>query len=142
MQKAVSGSRVKIHYTGTLDSGEIFDSSLEREPLEFVVDDGSMIKGFNDGVLNMELNEKKKIKIAPEEAYGEKRDDLILNVEREKIPSEIELFEGLQLQMPQPGGHPVIVTVTYFDEQKVILDANHTLAGESLNFEIELVEVK
>lgn len=142
MQKAISGSRVKIHYTGTLDSGEIFDSSLEREPLEFVVDDGSMIKGFNDGVLNMELNEKKKIKITPEDAYGEKRDDLILNVEREKIPAEIELFEGLQLQMPQPGGHPVIVTVTYFDEEKVTLDANHALAGESLNFEIELVDVK
>lgn len=141
MTTAVSGTRVKIHYTGTLDNGEIFDSSLNREPLEFVVDDGSMIKGFNDGVVNMSLNEKKVIKIAPENAYGNKRDDLILQVQRERIPAEIELFEGLQLQMPQPGGRPVVVTVTQFDDQFVTLDANHHLAGETLTFEIELVEI-
>lgn len=141
MKSAESGNRVKVHYTGKLDNGEVFDSSASREPLEFVIDDGSMIKGFNEGVKGMALNEKKTIRIDAKDAYGEKREDMIINVERNRIPESIDLFVGLQLQMPQPGGYPVVVTVTHFDEEKVVLDANHRLAGEALNFDLELISL-
>ena len=141
MSKAAAGNKVKVHYTGKLDNGDIFDSSTGREPLEFEIGGGMVIKGFDDGVTGMEVGEKKTIRIEAQDAYGELREDLILKAERAQIPPEIELEIGLQLQIPQPNGAPIVVTVKEINETEVTLDANHKLAGKALTFDLELVEI-
>ena len=141
MSKAEAGNKVKVHYTGKLDNGDIFDSSAGREPLEFEIGGGMVIKGFDDGVTGMEVGEKKTIRIEAGDAYGEVREDLVLKAERAQIPPEIELEIGLQLQIPQPNGAPIVVTVTEITDAEVTLDANHKLAGKALTFELELVEI-
>lgn len=141
MSKAQAGNKVKVHYTGKLDNGDIFDSSVGREPLEFQIGGGQVIKGFDDGVTGMEIGEKKTIRIEAENAYGPVREDLVLTAERSQIPPEINIELGIQLQIPQPEGMPIVVTVTEITDEHVILDANHKLAGKALTFELELVEI-
>lgn len=136
-----NGQKVKIHYTGTLDDGNQFDSSAGREPLEFEMGAGMVIPGFEKGVADMSVGEKKTINIPAAEAYGEKREELVMTFERSQLPPDLEPEIGMMLQMQGPEGQPVPVTVKGVEEESIIIDANHQLAGQNLNFELELVSV-
>jgi peptidylprolyl isomerase len=141
MSKAKKGDKVKVHYKGTLNSGEQFDSSEGRAPLEFTVGAGQMIAGFDAAIPGMIVGEKKTITIAPADAYGEKRDDAIIEFPASNIPSGMELVPGMKLQLRNSAGNPVNVIVTEVKDEVIILDANHELAGKELIFYIELVEI-
>jgi FKBP-type peptidyl-prolyl cis-trans isomerase 2 len=142
MSQAKQGDTVRVHYTGTLEDGEVFDSSKGREPLEFVVGAGQVIPGFEKAVEGLAPEESRKVTLPPEEAYGERDDSRVLTIERERIPSEIDIEVGTTLQMQTPEGQALPVTVQDIGEESVTLDANHPLAGKALTFEVELVEVK
>jgi peptidylprolyl isomerase len=141
MSKAKKGDKVKVHYNGKLTSGEQFDSSEGREPLAFTVGAGQMIKGFDDAIPGMVVGEKKTINIAPENAYGEKNMEAIIEFPKSNIPSEMKLEAGMKLQLQNQAGQPIPVVVTEVKDEVVILDANHELAGKDLIFDIELVEI-
>jgi peptidylprolyl isomerase len=136
-----NGKTVKIHYTGTLDDGTQFDSSTGREPLEFEMGAGKVIPGFEMGVADMEVGEKKTIHIPATEAYGEYREDLVLQLERSQLPEGLEPEVGMGLHMQGPQGQPIPVYVTSLEETTITINANHQLAGKDLNFELELIEV-
>ncbi|HSR71869.1 MAG TPA: peptidylprolyl isomerase [Kiloniellales bacterium] len=141
MQQAQSGDKVRVHYVGTLNDGTEFDSSSERDPIEFTLGQGQVIAGFENAVIGMAPGEQKDVSIPAEDAYGPRHDALVQAVERERIPQEIPLEIGTRLQAAGPGGQPLQLTVVELDEQKVTLDANHPLAGEDLNFKLELIEI-
>jgi FKBP-type peptidyl-prolyl cis-trans isomerase 2 len=141
MQQAQNGDKVKVHYHGTLKSGEIFDSSNGREPLEFTVGSGQVIKGFDEGVKGMKVGDKKKVEIGVEDAYGEKSQDMIIEFPKEQFPSDMSPEVGQQLMMSNGSGQSFPVSIIEVREESVILDANHPLAGQDLIFDIELVEI-
>jgi peptidylprolyl isomerase len=136
-----NGQKVKIHYTGTLDDGSQFDSSAGRDPLEFEMGAGMVIPGFEEGVKEMAVGEKKTIHIPAAEAYGERREDMVMQFERNQLPEDIQPEVGMGLQMQGPQGQPIPVTVTAVDEENITIDANHQLAGKNLNFDLELIEI-
>lgn len=142
MSQIKKDDTVKVHYTGTLEDGQVFDSSLEREPIEFKVGEGKMIPGFEKGVLNMELNEKKKIEIPSVEAYGEVKDELFQDVPKTQLPEDIEPKVGMGLAAKMPDGSERQLRVAEVKDDAIVVDANHPLAGKDLNFEIEVVEIK
>ena len=133
------GDKVKVHYTGTLDDDSVFDSSEGREPLEFTIGENQVIKGFEDGVKNMKLNEEKTIKIKPADAYGEKNEQLIRSVPREKFPPEVQV--GGHLVLKGPEGQSIPAVVSEIKDDSVIIDLNHPLAGKDLTFKIKVVAV-
>ena len=135
------GSTVKVHYTGRLTSGEQFDSSADREPLEFEVGAGMMIKGFDDAVVGMSTGDKKTITIPPHEGYGEANPEMIIDFPRDRFPEEMVPEAGMQLNMSNGSGQNFPVTIVEVKEDSVVLDANHFLAGKDLIFDIEIVEV-
>ncbi len=141
MAGAKDGDTVKVHYQGTLEDGTVFDSSKDREPLEFTLGGGNIIAGFEEIVTGMETGETKLERIPAEKAYGQRRDDMVMEVDRQQVPNEIDLQLGQQLQVRQESGQAVPVTVTELSENTVTLDANHPLAGKDLMFEIELIEI-
>lgn len=141
MTAATSGDSVRIHYTGTLADGTVFDSSEGRAPLEFKLGSGMVIKGFDDGVTGMVVGEKKTVTIPCADAYGEFQPEMVQDVPRAQIPAEIPVEAGLVLQMQSPDGHVMPVKIVKFDEQTVTLDANHDLAGKDLTFALELVSI-
>ncbi|RLC32234.1 MAG: peptidylprolyl isomerase [Deltaproteobacteria bacterium] len=141
MTQAKTGDTVKVHYTGKLESGEIFDSSVNRDPLEFVIGGGNIIPGFENGVLGMEEGSSVNITIPPEEAYGNRNEQFVVQVNRNEFPENITPQVGLQLQMTQPNGEPVVVRIVDMSDDTITLDANHPLAGETLFFEVELVKI-
>lgn len=138
---AGKGDKVKIHYKGTLTNGEVFDSSEGREPLEFVVGSGQVIVGFDEAVTGMEVGEKKSVLIPVDKAYGEINDELIMTVPVEHVPEDLDVEVGMMLEMGGAQGEVIRVKVIDITEKEVILDANPPLAGEDLNFDIELVAV-
>jgi peptidylprolyl isomerase len=140
MTQASTGNTIKVHYTGTLDDGTQFDSSVGRDPLEVTLGQGQVIPGFEKGLEGMAIGEKKTIHIPVEEAYGTHIPELVQEVPREHIPEEIELEVGVQLQAQGPNG-PFIVVVAEMSDETATLDGNHPLAGKALNFELELVEI-
>ncbi len=137
---AKTGNTVKVHYTGTLNDGTVFDTSVNREPLEFTIGQGQLIPGFEQAVIGMKVGESATINIPAAEAYGLHRDDLVFAMERSQLPDNIEV--GQQLQMMQTDGSTVVVTVIEISETTAMIDANHPLAGEDLIFEIELIEIE
>lgn len=141
MAKAKIGDRVKVHYTGKLEDGTVFDSSLEGEPLEFTIGSGEIIPGFEDEIIGMEEGEKKTFTIPTDKAYGPHREELMLTVGRDEFPPDIQPSEGQQLQLRQPDGRVFYVVVIEVNEKTVTLDANHPLAGKDLTFDVELVEI-
>ena len=141
MSTAKKGDLVKVHYKGKLNSGEQFDSSEGREPLEFTVGAGQMIAGFDAAIPGMSVGEKKTIIISPEHAYGEKNAEAIIEFPKSGIPADMKMEPGMKLQLRNEAGHPVPVIVTEVKDDIVILDANHHLAGKELIFDIELVEI-
>lgn len=141
MSIAKDGDTVKVHYTGTLENGEVFDTSKEKEPLEFTLGQGQLIPGFEKAVVGLNVGDSTTINIPSAEAYGDVREDLIINVPKDQLPGDVEPQVGMQLQVNQPDGQPIPVRVTDVTETELQLDANHPLAGENLTFEIELVNV-
>lgn len=141
MSKAKDGDTVKVHYTGTLENGEVFDTSQEREPLEFQLGQGQLIPGFEKAVIGMSEGDSTTVDIPSDEAYGEIRDDLIINVPKDQLPDDVEPKIGMQLQVNQQNGQPIPVRITEVKDEELILDANHPLAGKDLSFEIKLLEV-
>ena len=141
MQQAKKGDLVKVHYTGRLTDGSQFDSSTGREPLEFTVGAGQMIKGFDTGVEGMAIGEKKSITVPPEEGYGLRNEESVIEFPAEQIPADMKLEEGMQLTLQDQDGRPVPVVVAEIRENVVILDANHFLAGKELIFDVELAEI-
>jgi peptidylprolyl isomerase len=142
MTQAKSGDLVAIHYTGKLEDGTVFDSSRDRDPLEFSLGSGQVIPGFEAAVMGMSPGESKTEVIPSEQAYGPYRDEMVMVVDRQQIPSDIPLDVGIQLQLQGPDGQAVPVLVTDLSESDVTLDANHPLAGETLIFDIELVGIQ
>lgn len=138
-----NGKNVKAHYRGTLDDGTQFDSSYDRgEPIAFTCGAGQMIAGFDAAVMDMQVGEKKSVHIPAVQAYGERRDDLLMNFPAEQVPNMEQIKVGDKLFLQAPNGMPIPVTVVDVDASGVVLDANHELAGQDLNFDIELVEVE
>ena len=141
MTEIKTGDTVRIHYTGTLQDGTVFDSSSGRDPLEFTVGSGQIIRGLDRALPGMRVGEMKTVTIAPEDAYGPRHAGASQSVPRDQIPPEIPLEVGLGLQMRTPVGRMGGVTVTEVTEDSVTLDANHRLAGETLIFAFEIVSI-
>lgn len=139
--QAKLGDNVCIHYTGRLEDGTVFDSSRDRDPLQFSLGGGQVIPGFEAAVVGMAPGDSKTEVINAEEAYGPHRDEMVMVVERTQIPEEIPLDIGVQLQLRGPQGQLLPVLVTELSDAEVTLDANHPLAGETLIFDIELVDI-
>jgi FKBP-type peptidyl-prolyl cis-trans isomerase 2 len=130
-----------VHYTGTLDDGATFDSSHGSEPLEFEIGGGQVIPGFEQAVLGMKVGESKKVRIPEAQAYGPHKAEMVVESERAQFEEGLKPEVGQQFQTELDDGQPVLLTVVEVDGEKIILDANHPMAGKDLNFEIELVEI-
>jgi FKBP-type peptidyl-prolyl cis-trans isomerase 2 len=141
MAEAKQGDTVKVHYTGKLDDGTVFDTSAEREPLQFTIGQGQIIPGFEEAVVGMNEGESKTTQIPSDAAYGPHRDEMIVEVDRSQFPPNLDPEVGQQLQIRQPDGQAIVVTVTDLSNESATLDANHPLAGKDLTFDIELVQV-
>lgn len=141
-QKAEDGDRVKVHYVGTLENGETFDSSRERDdPLDVRIGDGNLIEPFEKALIGLEIGKIKNIVVAPEDGYGLRQDTLVHTVSRRQLPPDLDLKVGMQLQSADQQGNPIEFVVTGMDDDQVILDSNHPLAGKTLKFELEIVEI-
>ena len=142
MSQAVkSGDKVKIHYTGRFKEGQVFDSSQQRGPLEFEIGSGSVIPGFENAITGMKPGDKKEVTIPPEEAYGQRNQELFITMPKDQIPPEIKPEVGMQLKLSNEQGQVMPVMVTEVGEESITLDANHPLAGKELVFDIELLEI-
>ncbi|MEA5571251.1 peptidylprolyl isomerase [Calothrix sp. UHCC 0171] len=141
MTQAKLGDTVTVHYTGKLTDGTVFDSSDGGSPLEFTLGEGQLIPGFEEAVVGMNAGESKTTHIPVEQAYGEYRPEMVIEVERDQMPPELEPEVGQQLQIQQPTGQVIPVVITDISESTVRLDANHPLAGEDLVFDIQLVAI-
>ncbi len=132
---------VQVHYTGTLTDGSVFDSSVDRDPLEFTVGQQMVIPGFENAVLDKEVGDKVTVTIAPEDAYGDVDSNLIFEVPLSEVPEHITPEAGLQLQLSNEEG-VMNVMIDEVNEDSIVLNANHPLAGQTLVFEIEVIAVK
>jgi peptidylprolyl isomerase len=141
MTKAKKGDAVKIHYTGRLQDDSVFDSSSGREPLQFSIGKGQVIPGFEDAVTGMMVGEKKTVEIPCDKAYGKRDPSMVMVVERQHVPAEINPEVGQRLEMGGPSGELIVVNVIEINDENITLDANPPLAGEDLVFDIELVEI-
>jgi peptidylprolyl isomerase len=140
MESAKTGSRVRVHYTGQLADGEVFDSSHGNEPLEFEVGAGEVIRGFDDAVTGMAPGENRRVTIPAQDAYGQRREELVVTVPRERFPEDFEPEPGINLALEQDG-HQVVLRILSVTETEVVLDGNHPLAGEDLTFDVELLDI-
>ena len=140
MKQAQNGDTVRVRFSGRIENGAEFASNRGEEPLESTIGDGKLIPGFEQGTVGMQVGEKKTIHLEPDQAFGEKRPELIQQIPKSAIPDDINLTVGLQLQLNPPGGAPLQVTVSEISEEQVTLDANPPLAVEAVVFDLELVE--
>ena len=141
MTEAKNGDTVKIHYTGRLQDGSVFDSSTDREPLQFNIGSGQVITGFEEAVTGMTVGEKKTTLIPCAKAYGERNPSMVMVVDRKHVPSDIDPEVGQRLQVGSPSGELIAVTIIEVNDGNITLDANPPLAGEDLTFDLELVEI-
>lgn len=141
MAQVKSGDKIKVHYHGKLSDGETFDSSEGRDPLEFEVGSGMVIKGFDDGVTGMSVGEKKTIQIPFAEAYGPVNPEMIIEMPKDRFPEDMKLENGMPLMMSDQQGQQFQVKIVEIKEEAVMLDANHQLAGKDLTFDLKLVEI-
>ncbi|MBD3249649.1 peptidylprolyl isomerase [Candidatus Woesearchaeota archaeon] len=135
------GDKVKVEYTGKLENGEVFDTSEGKEPLEFEVGSGKIIKGFDDALIGMEKNQEKDISLKPEEAYGEPKEELVKKLPKDKLPQDQDPKPGMMLFMKTPDGKQFPAKIKGVDDKEVTIDLNHPLAGKTLNFNIKVVDV-
>ena len=138
---AKQGDTVKVHYTGKFDSGDVFDSSQGREPVQFTIGKGEVIPGFEQAVIGMEVEDEKTIHILAVQAYGERNEDLIQEIPRDTFAKDMELKAGQGLQIKTKDGKAMLVVIKAISDDTVTLDGNHPLAGKDLNFDIKLVEI-
>ena len=141
MKKAETNNTVKVHYTGKLQDGQIFDSSREREPLEFKLGEGKIIPGFENAVEGMQVSESKTVTVPSNEAYGPVQENLVQEIPSSALPKDIEPKIGQKLVSKHPNGQEIIVEVKKIKDEKITIDANHPLAGKDLVFDIELIEI-
>jgi len=142
MSEAKKDNVVKVHYTGKLDDGQVFDTSKDRDPLEFKIGEGRLIPGFENGVIGMKLQETKTIKIPYAEAYGEKKEELLIQVGKDQLPADLKPEVGMELVSKSPDGQEQIVKIDQVNEDTIVVDANHPLAGQDLIFEVQLVDIQ
>ena len=141
MIQAKSGDTVKIHYTGTLDDGTQFDSSADREPLQFTLGSGQVITGFDMAVEGMAVGDKKSVSISAENGYGPHHEQMVQEVRKSALPEDLEPTEGMMLQASKADGETIKIMVVAVKDDTIMVDGNHPLAGKTLNFDIELVEI-
>lgn len=141
MQQVKNGDTVRVHYHGKLTNGTTFDSSEGRDPLEFKVGEGQVIKGFDDALVDMQVGDKKTVNIPVDQAYGQRNDDMMMEYPKSEFPADMNPEVGLQLHMSDNTGNVFPVVIAEVKEETVLLDANHPLAGEDLIFDIELVSI-
>ena len=146
MAQAKTGDTVRVHYEGQLSDGTIFDSSLEREPIEFILGQDTVIPGFEQAVIGMEVGESKDVSIPPEDGFGEYSEDLVVNIEKTMLPPDINPELGMQLEVsPEEVSSeeetPRVFTIADIAEDSITLDGNHPLAGAEIAFKIELLEI-
>jgi FKBP-type peptidyl-prolyl cis-trans isomerase SlpA len=141
MSQVKQNDKVKVHYTGKLANGEVFDSSVEREPMEFEVGKGQLIPGFENGVVDMKVNDKKTIVIPSSEAYGEPREELVQEVPNDRLPEDIKPEIGMGLVSKTPDGDEIQLVVKEVKDEAIVVDGNHPLAGQELTFDVEVLEI-
>ncbi len=141
MAQAKKGDTVKIHFTGKLEDGTVFSSTADREPLEFKLGEGQIIPGVEKAVEGMNVGESKTVEVSPEQAYGQRRAELVEEVSRDRFPKDAEPKVGQKFEVPQQQGRPMAVRVVDVSETTVTLDANHPLAGRDLTFDLQLMEI-
>lgn len=141
MSKVKGNDVVTVHYTGKLEDGQVFDSSLQREPLQVELGKGQLIPGFENALIDMAVNEKKTVTITKEEAYGDVQQELFQTVPKSQLPEEIKPEVGVILVASRPDGSEQQLRVSEVNEDHIIVDANHPLAGQTLEFELELLEI-
>lgn len=142
MSQVKEKDTVKVHYTGKLADGQVFDSSEGKDPIEFTLGQGQLIPGFENGLIDMKLNEKKTVNIPMTEAYGEPRAELIQEVEKSQLPPEITPEVGMGLVSKGPDGQEMNLLVAEVKDDTIVVDGNHPLAGKDLVFDLEVVEIK
>ncbi len=142
MSTVKENDSVKVHYTGTLSDGSVFDSSRDKDPIEFKLGEGQIIPGFEKGLMDMTVGETKTINIPSKEAYGERSDQMIQEVPKAQLPPEVNPEVGMGLMSQTPDGQQMQLTVTEVKDESIVVDANHPLAGKDLTFEVELMEIK
>jgi peptidylprolyl isomerase len=140
MSHVQTGNTIRVHYTGALLDGTVFDSSRDRDPLEFTVGAGMMIKGFDAGVIGLEIGKEVRLEIPAEDAYGDVSEEMLFEVPKDRLPPDLQVEAGMRLTMPTAGGL-VPVTVAAVTDTTITLDANHELAGKDLVFDVEVVEI-
>ena len=141
MAQGEDGNTVKVHYNGKFEDGTVFDTSADRDPLEFTIGRGQLIPGFEQAVIGMSPGESKTVNIRADEAYGQHNAEMLTEVDRSQFPADLNPEVGQQLQLNRPDGQTVVVTVASVSESTVTLDANHPLVGKDLIFDIQLVEI-
>ena len=141
MSQVKANDKVKVHYTGKLSNGEVFDTSADREPLEFQMGQGQLIPGFENGVMDMKVNEKKTVVIPVEEAYGPSRPELIQEVPNDKLPADLKPEVGMGLVSTTPNGQEIQLVVKEVKDSAIVVDGNHPLADQELTFELEVVGI-
>lgn len=142
MSQVKQNDTVKVHYTGKLTDGQVFDSSEGKDPIEFTLGQGQLIPGFEKGLIDMKLNEKKTINIPVDEAYGQPREDLVQEVDKNQLPPEIQPEVGMGLVSKTPDGREMNLLVAEVKDSTIVVDGNHPLAGKDLIFDLEVVEIK
>lgn len=142
METVEKGKIVQVHYKGTLENGEVFDSSQDNEPLEVAVGQGQLISGFEDALMGMSVNEKKVFTLPPEEAYGRRNEEATRTFSRDEVPQELSVEKGQMVAVTTPQGEQIPAKVVDVDEQGLTIDFNHPLAGETLIFEVEVVGIQ
>ena len=141
MAQAKHSDTVKVHYTGKLEDDTVFDTSVNRDPLQFTIGKGQVIPGFEQAVVGMNPGESKTTKVPVDQAYGPHQKEMVLEVDRKQFPADLKPEVGQEYQIPQAQGRPTVVTITDVSESKIVLDANHPLAGKDLIFDVQLLEV-
>ena len=141
MMRAKDGDTVRVQYTGRLDDGSVFDSSVERESLQFTIGQGQVLHGVEQAVIGMRPQESKTVLVPAAEAYGPHRDEMTTEVQRSQFPDSVKLKVGQRLQIKQKNGQSIAVSVLGLSDSTVTLDANHPLAGKDLTFDLQLVEI-
>ena len=136
------GDRVAVHYTGTLEDDTVFDTSVEREPLEFAIGEGGLVKGFEEAVVGMAVGDKKTFTVVAKDAYGEHNTEHVVEVPRSQLPADLKPQIGMMLDGQRDDGAKTTVLIVAVSKDTIVIDGNHALAGRDLTFNIELVEIK
>ena len=142
MAKAKTGDKVKVHFKGFLEDGTVFGSTMDEEPFEFTIGEKNMLPGFENAIVGMQKGDTKTITLSPEEAYGPHIKELVHVMDRSSFPPEINLEIGKRLQVRTQDGKQAIMTIKDLAEDSIVIDGNEPLAGKTLTFKIELVEIK